>query len=359
MCAMLLFRRFLVLVLGIVALGGAIACESSGHGVVYVSQTGEGSEIYVVDPDSGDAAAIAGGPTSHLLYKDGSGPKWSPDGQKIAFVSEDLGNLNIYVADRANFDERDVAAIEAITSSDGNEDSPTWSPDGDSVAYTTDVDGHSDVYVSAPVASTNGPGGSPVRITTAETEEFLGDWSPDGQWLVFSRRGDEATQGLWLRNPAGVNLFQLTSDNDLSPVWSPDGDAIAFVRNIEGNRDIYLLHPQDGDDWRGPVRAERIAASPEADHSPDWAPDGDTLVYVSERDGNAEIYLLETDKDGPPLRLTTNEAQDTQPVWSPDGNRIAFVSDVHGEGEVFIMDADGSNQKRLTHNDVRDHSPDW
>ena len=145
----------------------------------------------------------------------------------------------------------------------------------------------------------------------------------------------------------------------MGPVWSPDGDAIAFVRNVDGNRDIYLLLPEDDDDWRGPVKAQPLITSPEADHSPDWAPDGDTLVYVSERDGNPEIYTLETDQDGPPQRLTTNEAEDSQPVWSPDGKRIAFVSDLHGEGEIFVMDADGSNQQRLTHNDARDHSPDW
>ena len=69
--------------------------------------------------------------------------------------------------------------------------------------------------------------------------------------------------------------------------------------------------------------------------------------------------MIETDEDSPPLRLTTNEAEDSQPVWSPDGKRIAFVSDLHGEGEIFMMDADGSNQQRLTHNDTRDHSPDW
>ena len=340
---MLFFWRVLVLVLWVVALGGAVACETTGHGIVFVSESDGDAEVYMVDPDSGDVDAVASLPSSTE-----SGPRWSPDGKHIAFVSGDPDGSDIMVVAIGEGDSG-----RPVSSPDGNEDSPRWNPEGNSVAYTTDADGHSDVYVSTV------DGGSPVRITAGDTEEFLGDWSPDGQWLVFSRRGDEETQGLWLRNPAGVNLFQLTGDNDLSPVWSPDGDAIAFVRNTEGNRDIYLLRPEDDDDWRGPVRAERVVASPQPDHSPDWAPDGDTLVYVTEKDGNAEVYLLKTDEDDPPLRLTTNEAQDTQPVWSPDGNRIAFVSDVHGEGEVFVMDADGSNQKRLTHNDARDHSPDW
>ena len=131
------------------------------------------------------------------------------------------------------------------------------------------------------------------------------------------------------------------------------------MRNTDGNRDIYLLFPEDDDDWRGPVNIQPLITSPAADHSPDWAPDGDTLVYVSERDGNSEIYILESDKDDPPQRLTNNESSESQPVWSPDGKRIAFVSDLHGEGEIFVMDVDGNNQRRLTHNDARDHSPDW
>ena len=345
---MLIFLRKIVLVLWVPVLVGTAGCASEGRGIVYVSEADGNAEIYVVDPDTGESSLAALRSSSME-----SGPLWSPDGKSIAFVSDDRGNLNINVIDGVNFDEADVVAIAVLTSSEGNEDSPRWNAEGNQVAYITDADGQSDIYVSAL------EGASPVRITADETEEFLGDWSPDGQWLVFSRRGDEESRGLWLRNPAGVNLFRLTSDDDVAPVWSPDGDAIAFVRNVDGNRDIYRLLPEDDDDWRRPVRAEPLVSSPEFDHSPAWAPDGDTLVYVSERDGNAEIYVLETDKDDPPMRLTTNEAEDSQPVWSPDGRRIAFVSDVHGESEIFVMDADGSNQQRLTHNDARDHSPDW
>ncbi len=335
--------RALAPVFAIALLAAAAGCGVSVHGVAYVSEVDGDAEVYIVDPDSGEAALVERLPASTE-----SGPRWSADGKRVAFVSGQSGSLDIRVASVEG-----TEAPRRLTSSEGNEESPRWNADGDQVAYVTDQDGHSDVYV-VPV-----DGGSPTRITSGDTEEFLGGWSPDGQWLVFSRRGNEELRGLWLRNPAGVNLFRLTSDDDLAPVWSPDGDAIAFVRNAEGNRDIYLLLPEDDDDWRGAVNAEPLITSPEADHSPAWAPDGDTLVYVSERDGNPEIYVFETDGDAPPQRLTTNEAEDSQPVWSPDGKRIAFVSDLHGEGEIFVMDADGSNQQRLTYNGARDHSPDW
>ena len=344
---MVVFWRTAVVALWLSVLIGAMACASQSEGIVYVSEQDGNAEIYVVDPESGESYAVHPRASSTE-----SSPQWSPDGTHIAFVSGEAGSLHIAVAS-ANGNE----PVRRLTSSEGNEESPRWDAEGEQVAYVTDMDGHSDVYVVS-MGIGDGEPGSPVRITSGETEEFLGDWSPDGQWLVFSRRGGEESQGLWLRNPSGVNLFRLTSEDDLAPVWSPDGDAIAFIRNVEGNRDIYLLRPEN-DDWREPVKAQPLIRSPEPDHSPAWAPDGDTLVYVSGRDGNLEIYVIETDNDSPAQRLTTNEAEDSQPVWSPDGKRIAFVSDLHGEGEIFVMNADGSNQKRLTHNTARDHSPDW
>lgn len=332
---MVVFSLFAVLL--------GMGCQAAGHGVVYVSETNGDAEIYLVDPDTAESSPVA-----PLHSSTESGPRWSPDGESVAFVSAATGGLDIKIVTVGEHEPTSTMGSPEI-----NEESPRWNAEGDSLAYVADGDGHSDVYVSTIEH------GAPVRITSAESDEFLGDWSPDGEWLVFSRHGDDGTQGLWLRNPAGVNLFQLTSENDLDPVWSPDGDAIAFVRNVDGNRDIYLLLPEDDDDWRGPVRAVAIAASSAADHSPEWAPDGDTLVFVSQREGNPEIYTLETDGDDPPQRLTTNEAEDSQPVWSPDGKRIAFVSDLHGQGEIFVMNADGSSQQRLTHNDSPDHSPDW
>ena len=342
-------RRTIAICLALTLALALMACEglgSSDRPIVYVSEADGNPDIYVVDADSGEANAVKRGPHSEF------GPVWSPDGERIAFVTDASGSRDVNVI----LVEGQGGTLPVSPEGDGtgsNEGAPHWNPEGDRVAYVSDVEGQADIYVS------DLEGGGATRITSGEGRELLGDWSPDGQWLVFSRQGDDDVQGLWLRNPAGVNLLQLTDGSDSDPVWSSDGDAIAFVRDDFGNRDIYLLRPENGDDWRGKVLEERWQNSAEEDHSPAWAPDGDTLAFVTTRDGNAEVYVAEAGGDAPPQRLTINEAEDTDPVWSPDGNRIAFVTDLFGESEILVMEADGTKQKRLTHNDVRDHSPDW
>ena len=71
------------------------------------------------------------------------------------------------------------------------------------------------------------------------------------------------------------------------------------------------------------------------------------LAFVSERDGNSEIYVVNVDGTGL-LRLTDDVGRDVDPAWSPDGKRIAFASDRSGNSDIYVMDADGSNLVRRT-----------
>ena len=340
------------------------ACGGSDRPVVYVSETDGNPDLYTVDVESGESERIVSGPNPAFA------PAWSPDGERVAYVVSTGGNRDVIVFGTGD-DEFELRMSPGSDRSEGNEGSPRWNSEGDWLAYVSEVDaesepdsedaarrGQSDLFV-ARFGEDDPEQFLTTRITSSESRETLGDWSPDGQWLVFSREGGEEVQGLWLRNPDGVNLLRLTEGADSDPVWSPDGDAIAFVRDDLGNYDIYLLTPEDDEDWRGEVIEERWLRSDAEEHSPAWAPDGDTLAFVTTRDGNAEIYTANSNDDDPPQRLTINDSADTEPVWSPDGNRIAFVSDLFGETEIMVMDSDGTNQQRMTHNDVRDHSPDW
>jgi Tol biopolymer transport system component len=96
-----------------------------------------------------------------------------------------------------------------------------------------------------------------------------------------------------------------------------------------------------------------------SDTNPEASPDGKQIAFMSQRDGNWEVYVMSI--DGSEIkRLTNNVADDGLPIWSPDGRTIAFASDRGGEWAMWAMNPDGSNQRMLfslggsLHGDVRD-----
>ena len=92
--------------------------------------------------------------------------------------------------------------------------------------------------------------------------------------------------------------------------------------------------------------------------APAWSRDGRTIVFVSWRDGNGEVYAMDADGSAP-RNLTQHPAKDVRPAWSPDGRRIAFVSRRDGNSEVYVMNADGSGKRNLTRNRANDDYPTW
>jgi len=132
---------------------------------------------------------------------------------------------------------------------------------------------------------------------------------------------------------------------------TPKQAQIAFVSNRDGNNEIYVM---DAD-----VKNQRnLTNNPADDWRAAWSPDGRRIAFGSNRDGNGEIYVMDADGNHP-RRLTKNAVGDVALDWSPDGQRIAFTSFRDGNWEIYVMDADGKNQRRLTNNPADDYSPDW
>ncbi|HYP41182.1 MAG TPA: right-handed parallel beta-helix repeat-containing protein, partial [Chloroflexia bacterium] len=126
---------------------------------------------------------------------------------------------------------------------------------------------------------------------------------------------------------------------------------IAFRTDRDGNAEIYVMN-QDG---TGQTRLTNTLA---VDSQPSWSPNGLKIAFMSDRDGNQEIYVM--DQDGTnQTRITNNSTDDRLPAWSPDGFKIAFVSLRDGSEEIYTMDADGTDQRRLTLNATIDTTPDW
>ena len=158
----------------------------------------------------------------------------------------------------------------------------------------------------------------------------------------------------------GDRLLSLIQDKPTpldvqAPAWSRDGRTIVFVSWRDGNGEVYAMDA-DGSSPRN------LTQDPAKDAGPAWSPDGRRIAFVSRRDGNSEVYVMNADGSGK-RNLTRDRASDDYPTWSPDGRRLAFLrgrlhsNRVPGLGvhrwytyHLYVMHADGSGLRRLTRN---------
>jgi TolB protein len=125
---------------------------------------------------------------------------------------------------------------------------------------------------------------------------------------------------------------------------------IAFVSNRDGNDEIYMMDY----DGAGPTR---ITFNKVRDYMPAWSPDQRKIVYTTYKRNTPDLvilYLYEGKSTVVSTRGTNFSA-----AFSPDGKRLAFCSTMDGNAEIYLADADGKNVKRLTFNNAIETSPSW
>ena len=156
-------------------------------------------------------------------------------------------------------------------------------------------------------------------------------------------------------------LVLMLAPNIAAPTAAqPAPERIAFLSDRDGNFEVYVMNA----DGSGQTR---LTTSPNFDAGPTWSPDGTRLAYNS-NDGSCppspdpctgagfEVYVMHADGSGQ-TRLTHNPGNDISASWSPDGTRIAFFSrrDPTSQADIYVMRSDGSGEVRLTnsaHNEV-------
>ena len=138
--------------------------------------------------------------------------------------------------------------------------------------------------------------------------------------------------------------FQQTLSFVIDPLFNAK---IAFMSRRDGNAEVYVMNV----DGTSPVN---LTDHPEDDRAPTWSPDGTKIAFSSNRHGTEEIYVMNADGTSL-IRLTNNAVLDSWPSWSPDGTKIAFSSDL----DIYMMNPDSTNLRRLTQNPASDWAPSW
>lgn len=264
----------------------------------------------------------------------------------LTFVSEEYGKFNIYTIN--------VASEEIIQRSFTEEfvENPFWSPDGKSIIFTgkvlTDNTFYEEQVFIVDIESDE------INQITSGSQNIAPSWSPGGKELAFLSSRD----GSWAIYTMGIDGSNLTKHTDGlgyidQPFWSPDGEAVILAdrENIVADSEIIRI-------VLGQFGYQNITQNDADDLDPSWSPDGTKIAYVSDREGNYEIYIMGADGSNP-TRITFTDEWESLPRWSPDGTKIAFHSNVEGNFDIFMINVDGSDLMRLTEHPAQDVSPIW
>ena len=267
-------------------------------------------------------------------------PAWSPDGTEILFQStRDEGFAQIFAI------RPDGSGLRRLTDGTFRAGQPHWGPDG-RVTFVSDRDGEREIYSMAP------DGGDVRRLTEDGTPKSFPVSSPDGGLVSFVRSIDESSwrRDLCLldRSTGEQHLLHRSRGGLGWTSWSPDGRFVYFYEIlVDGTNQLFRVAIDE-------LRVEQLTRDPAFDvWCPDPSPDGELLAYLrSERvDGdwgaNGDLVVARADLTG--ARVVSGGPWHENSVrFAPDGESLAYMSMETGYYELHVIGADGSGDRRLT-----------
>src|SRR5438552_7832311 len=212
----------------------------------------------------------------------------------------------------------------------------TWGSDNTQIASVAEdgtITGQG--YGHARITGT-APGGKTAAATVYVLGEIVVASSRGGKFRLYSIERSNLSQ---LR-PVSADTGQ-----QIDPAFSPDGSRIAFVSNRDGNAEIYAMDA-DG------TNVTRLTSDPQLDGHPVFAPDGQAILFQSQRAGG-KLQVFSMNADGTGVKQLTQDSVSLAPAISPDGRTIAYVSLRNKNYDIWLMNRDGSNQRQFT------RSPQW
>ncbi|HBY63830.1 MAG TPA: hypothetical protein DEH78_28730 [Solibacterales bacterium] len=345
----------------------AFTSERDGTPRVWLKQLADGSELALTDgPDDSPRFApdnsalvfartegtrtslfrvpLLGGEPRRVL-DDAVNGDFSPDGKQIAFVrwrADASGESSIIGVVGV-----DGAAVRVLAELPGARiEMPRWSPDGTKIAAVGAIQGgfRSDFYVVD-------LRGEVKRYNTKRDMGISGlAWLPSSSEVVYIR-GD-----YMVGTVSEVIRHSLSSDTMEAFHWPFRSACIDLTRSgslvfdSAGSRANLLSvdATTGGAAW--------ITRGTSMDRQPAFSPDGERVVFSSDRSGNTDLWQIAL-KNGKVTRLTDHEADDIDPAFSPDGASLLWTSSRLGHFEVFLADADGGRPRQVTRDGADAENP--
>ena len=237
------------------------------------------TQIFVSNPDGSKQVQLTALPSENS--------DWSPDGSKIAFDYFDGQTVQI-----ATIKPDATGFVQLTTQENAFHGEPAWSPHATSIAIESDAGNFpagEGIYL---IDSATGSVLSRVTANPYSSADTNPRWSPDGEWIVFTRfkvsmilprnfRAPGGVSALFLVHPDGTGLRQLTrwGLSADTPDWSPDGTTIVFVNSeaLPIASDLYTIHP-DGSGLTLIVNTGVLRHGAGLGH-PRWSPDGTKIIF--------------------------------------------------------------------------------
>ena len=270
----------------------------------------------------------------------------SPGGDSLIFISDRSGNRDLYLAFSSDPDTPELARafsfkVERITNNPADEHSPQWSPDGNRVAY---IRGKGDLVIRELET-----GKVQVLVSGWSMEQYA--WSPDSKWIAYAREDDNYNSDMFIIPADGGNPVNVSRhpDEDDFPVWSEDGRKLAFRSRREKNElNLHMVflrledHYKTSADWAEEDREKKSSGKDGKDEDKDKKNKKDEEIKLEVVIDTTEIYRR--------IRLVTGLAEEEKGQFaiSPDGRKYAYVSDHQGDRDLYLMDGRSKDITRLT-----------
>ncbi|MFA6109684.1 MAG: leucine-rich repeat domain-containing protein [Candidatus Latescibacterota bacterium] len=234
---------------------------------------------------------------------------------------------------------------------------PRFSPSQEMIAFEWDTDYFGPVSSDIYIARVDG---SDLRNLTQDRSSRLAQarggsymapfWSPTGDQVTFRSSGGSVL----LINADGTGLRRFFSNDELDQTYlvSPSNqwDKVVFLSGEGATMGTRALYVSAFDGTNRFQIVDAVVDTKVPSYSPAWivwSPDDQKVAFVSNRDGNRELYVVNIDGSGL-TRLTHDDGYDTGCAWSPDGRWLAFNTNRETKWDVFVVDIEGKNTYNLT-----------